>query len=601
MDEGFITAGTPAEVILRHKHCSGAWFPATVLKELKYGLFLIQYLSLKLSEVEGCLKEVVHTLDIRPTPPRNFEGKELGVTTPQISYHTSYVSDQELLFQDLGTKCSQGKVEQTQAQLLQARNTALNTDITDESHRRKRKIEYAAPGSNSQFPPPNKKLNKGESTLGSLSLIEETTGAMPTRTMPKLGSFSNLNSPTAKGDGVLFEKKKVDSQNLNNSFTCLSDRSIEHPTLLICKEKVKSDFGCDNSVTHRTVADTSFSSLSHIRIEPSDSSKTQLQYMQNNLPVHSSAHSITSLGGDEFIQQKEGIGEQTTINLETGGQYISEPTEKGNSPDNRLISSSMAVSLREEPVNVNQFQEPLYVDNCSASLEVDKNTDDESDRDAEDGEIEIAMQIDHNSDEQPLENENLPFAKSFFLWKEIESMEAFRSIRQKPHFRPLTSRPEYFREGEAFGLMMSFAGLVEKTREAQLNEPKTDFEIKLEALKDFELFGFHVQPVRARLEEFLRVKDSRVQLDENLKQVEGEIKSERNDEQSLKSKAVEIGEKLGELRESVTKIEKELKMVEMEEEAKSSSIASLQKRHNDIVKELQKTKVNFTSIAAAPW
>ncbi|KAF9592824.1 hypothetical protein IFM89_017443 [Coptis chinensis] len=195
----------------------------------------------------------------------------------------------ELLFQDLGTKCNQGKVEQAQAQLLQAHDTALNTDITSKSHRRKRKIKHTTPGCNSQFPPSNKKLNKGETTLGSLSLIEDTTGAMLTRTMPKSGSFFNLNCPTTKGDGVLFEKKKGDSQNLNNSFTCLSNRSIEHPTLIICKEKVRSDFGCDKSVTHITVA---------------DSSKTQLQYLQDNLPVHSSAHSITSLSRDASLSSK---------------------------------------------------------------------------------------------------------------------------------------------------------------------------------------------------------------------------------------------------------------------------------------------------------
>ncbi|KAF9613476.1 hypothetical protein IFM89_008323 [Coptis chinensis] len=106
---------------------------------------------------------------------------------------------------------------------------------------------------------------------------------MLTRAMPKSGSFFDLNNPTTKGDGVLFEKKKGNSQNLNNSFTCLSDWSIEHPTLIIYKEKVRSDFGCDKSVTHITVV---------------DSSKTQLQYLQDNLPVHSSAHNITSLSGD---------------------------------------------------------------------------------------------------------------------------------------------------------------------------------------------------------------------------------------------------------------------------------------------------------------
>ncbi|PIA60947.1 hypothetical protein AQUCO_00300458v1 [Aquilegia coerulea] len=72
-------AGTPVEVSIRDKQCPGAWFPATILKEIDSGLFLVGYQSLRLGDVEGCSKEIVDSLHIRPSPPDSLQRKGFNV------------------------------------------------------------------------------------------------------------------------------------------------------------------------------------------------------------------------------------------------------------------------------------------------------------------------------------------------------------------------------------------------------------------------------------------------------------------------------------------------------------------------------------------
>ncbi|KAF9605560.1 hypothetical protein IFM89_017579 [Coptis chinensis] len=463
--------------------------------------------------------------------------------------------------------------------------------------------------------------------------------------MPQSGIHFSSDTPNPAREDL--RRKEDTSHNLTDIITSPSNRCSGHPTLNFCQEKLRSHFDCDRSGAQTTVADSRFSSLSKIRGEPCDLSRSQLQHLQNNLTFHSSAHSINSMAGNGINHQKEEtvghskqnvsegsagvmsllevlrlgsterdtsketalVLEETLSNVEDvpplsvwiEGSHSPAMIGKRISPDNRLTSSSTAVTLREESVAGNQFEEPLYVDKCSMSLEVAKLTGDHCDMDVEDGGNEIVMELNHNSDKQTLNNENMPFTKSYPVWKDVESMEVFRSIRQKPHFRPLSSRSEYFHEGDAVGLMLNFANVVEKIRGAQLNDPKSALESKLEALKYFEDFGFNVQPIRARLEELLRVQDSQLQLAGISKQLEWQITEERNKEQSLNSQVDELNETLRELQESLNQISKERKMVEMEKQKKGSSIALLQQRLNDIKKDIQRTKLNFTCVAAAPW
>ncbi|KAF5182143.1 Light-dependent short hypocotyls protein [Thalictrum thalictroides] len=72
-------AKTPVEVSIRDKQCPGAWFPATVLKEIDSRLFLVGYQSLRLGDAEGCSKEIVDSLHIRPSPPDSLQRKEFNV------------------------------------------------------------------------------------------------------------------------------------------------------------------------------------------------------------------------------------------------------------------------------------------------------------------------------------------------------------------------------------------------------------------------------------------------------------------------------------------------------------------------------------------
>lgn len=52
-----------------------------------------------------------------------------------------------------------------------------------------------------------------------------------------------------------------------------------------------------------------------------------------------------------------------------------------------------------------------------------------------------------------------PFEKCSVAWKDIESMEVFREIPQKPHFLPLLDVKETVREGMAIGYMVTFSNV----------------------------------------------------------------------------------------------------------------------------------------------
>ncbi|KAF9604673.1 hypothetical protein IFM89_009109 [Coptis chinensis] len=532
--------GMQVEVSLPDKHCCGAWFPATVIKKTKNKVdvfFYYGWWSGVITEVLPCNKCTVQFQ--HQSNRRTFNQNELRC-------HIEWISEESVQqLRDIGMQCNQGDVRQAdQAHMCR-------TSLKYRYCCAKWKILHTTPTSKADLASPCKKFNKGEVTV---------------QTMPQSGIHFSSDTPNPAREDL--RRKEDTSHNLTDIITSPSNRCSGHPTLNFCQEKLRSHFDCDRSGAQTTVADSRFSSLSKIRGEPCDLSRSQLQHLQNNLTFHSSAHSINSVAGNGINHQKE----------ETVGhskQNVSEGSAGGISPDNRLTSSSTAVTLREESVAAINLKSPY-------------------------GGNEIVMELNHNSDEQTLNNENMPFTKSYPVWKDVESMEVFRSIRQKPHFRPLSSRSEYFREGDAVGLMLNFANVVEKIRGAQLNDPKSALESKLEALKYFEDFGFNVQPIRARLEELLRVQDSQLQLAGISKQLEWQITEERNKEQSLNSQVDELNETLRELQESLNQISKERKMVEMEKQKKGSSIALLQQRLNDIKKDIQRTKLNFTCVAAAP-
>ncbi|KAF9592818.1 hypothetical protein IFM89_017437 [Coptis chinensis] len=217
----------------------------------------------------------------------------------------------------------------------------------------------------------------------------------------------------------------------------LSDELTELPNLKLCQEKTRSDFDGDRSGNQKKVAD---SYPPTIKGEPCDWSRSiyQVNYPQNSLAAQSSAHSTEPLGAHVHPLYSNNIFLLLNSGVSTDNQHTSQ--------------LSMAIISTEEPTKGNEAQEAM----C---LKEDENTGDQCHDALENGDNEIVMAAllnDRNSNLNVLENESLPFIKSSPGWKDVESNEIFRSMPQKPHFRPLQKKPELLREGKALGLMACF-------------------------------------------------------------------------------------------------------------------------------------------------
>ncbi|KAF5190428.1 hypothetical protein FRX31_019991 [Thalictrum thalictroides] len=195
------------------------------------------------------------------------------------------------------------------------------------------------------------------------------------------------------------------------------------------------------------------------------------------------------------------------------------------------------------------------------------------------------MQLDDGS--LLLEKESLPFIKSSNLWGTFESLDVFRLVPQCPHFQPLEKENEVLREGTALGKMINFANLMESTCKAHLNEPRRAFENKLKALPDMEEHGFTVRPIQSRLEKMLSMKDSHSQLEDRSK--------------NAKRKLSDATHKLDEIDESISQLNMELQELLTKKETRDLEVAKLQKTRDSIKESMQKAKIDFERVIAAPW
>ncbi|KAF9592814.1 hypothetical protein IFM89_017433 [Coptis chinensis] len=401
---------------------------------------------------------------------------------------------------------------------------------------------------------------------------------MPTRTITESATFSDVETPTRNADGALLLQKKVVNQNLADLFTSQSNGLSNQPTLKFCQEEMRSDFDCDRFGDQTNVTDSSFSFLSTIRGETSDSSIPEALYLQENHAVLSLAHSMKSLGAIDIYQQNGSVGEPTPHILDSGCQskqiVYEEPELHISSREVTEFVQKMATSeetkiIMAQTLSNFEIVKPLsmYLGGSYPLAMIDNKASSKG-KATENGEREIAKQaflIDQNSDNEVLENDNLPFIKT-------------TSCR----------------------LDDKLCQIREKTSKLQIDEPKCVLENILEVLPHFEAC-FNVGPIRALLKELLRVKDTKLQLDEKLKQIGGDIIKAKDDEEAQKSEMDKLDQKLRELQEAINEKNKERQTIVEIKQTTSSIIAFLQKRLVEIEKEMQNTKLNFHSVVAAPW
>ncbi|KAI7750517.1 hypothetical protein M8C21_012365, partial [Ambrosia artemisiifolia] len=120
-----------------------------------------------------------------------------------------------------------------------------------------------------------------------------------------------------------------------------------------------------------------------------------------------------------------------------------------------------------------------------------------------------------------------PFIKRFPIWDTIELYS------QKPHFSPLKTRKEEFREGLAIGYMVTFWNLAQRLSDLQLNDPADELNNILETLCDLEIHGFDVGPIRTRLNDLLTLKSKVSQHEDTRKKVEKELQKCKHEKSQM--------------------------------------------------------------------
>ncbi|EEF30419.1 protein ALP1-like [Ricinus communis] len=194
-------------------------------------------------------------------------------------------------------------------------------------------------------------------------------------------------------------------------------------------------------------------------------------------------------------------------------------------------------------------------------------------------------------DTELVKSQEMPFHKSSFVWGDIESMEVFRLLPQKPHFSPLIEFEEASREGVAMRHMMTFAMLVEKTSKLRVDDPRNLFQSYLEILANLRLHGFDVKAVMDRLNMLLSMKDRYEQLKGPSKNGHVQL-IEHNYEMMKLEEGIDKTDKT--ISESG---EKQAMKVVTKDSGNNASKVDAEVISADILS----TKLQFESLAAAPW
>ncbi|KAF9617332.1 hypothetical protein IFM89_035313 [Coptis chinensis] len=336
------------------------------------------------------------------------------------------------------------------------------------------------------------------------------------------------------------------------------------------------------------------------RLSPSEEHPTLCPFLEN-----SDAQMVEKTGGPELE-----AGSKEMMVIQTECRLLLSPTEKDHptsfpchenpdvpivemNGDQQLISNLAITAV----ASTNSFEHPQLsnvVGNLFGSVEscADQYNNAKGYEVALNSSVDVtatthSSPLQHIGAVQPIACRSLPFLKSSLLWGTIESMEVFKILPQEPHFGPLEQYNEDSREGMAIGQMLIFASLMERTMALQLDEPRSSFENKLEVLTDIEECGFTVQPIRTRVEELLRIKDSYNEVDDNSKTVQRQV--------------VEEKVKFDKLQEHIKQLDMNLQVLTVDKESKSRSAADLQRTIDAIKESIQDAISEFNSLVASPW
>ncbi|KAJ4893020.1 Agenet domain-containing protein [Raphanus sativus] len=191
---------------------------------------------------------------------------------------------------------------------------------------------------------------------------------------------------------------------------------------------------------------------------------------------------------------------------------------------------------------------------------------------------------------------DLPFPKMLPYWKFCESSDGFKSVPQRPHFRPLLESIDDLdlRESAAVGMMVTFYDLLKEVKGLKLDVSASRLNYLRDAFARLDKNGFEVEAYQAVISKVLSLKDVRAKKEEEQKCFEDSIKEEESG--SLKLEELRL-----ELQGKISKLERQDAVAKMKKEAAEKKIAEMKAHVGMISREIEDVEVEFQKTISAPW
>ncbi|KAK3164526.1 hypothetical protein QOZ80_1AG0020490 [Eleusine coracana subsp. coracana] len=189
-------------------------------------------------------------------------------------------------------------------------------------------------------------------------------------------------------------------------------------------------------------------------------------------------------------------------------------------------------------------------------------------------------------------------AGSLLLMPEYK-MEVFKLLPQKNlHFHEVWNNyPRELREGQALGLMLSFANMAESIKNIRVEDDPQLYQEKMRSLLDLEDNGFEVGALKDRLDNLLCLRYHQI----DLKKMKAHL---NNEVLKLEISNTEVEQRLKFIRMYMMGLGEEppqFRELTMQKSVNSSNILKLQDELHQVEDSLMSVEADFNNAAAAPW
>jgi hypothetical protein len=323
--------------------------------------------------------------------------------------------------------------------------------------------------------------------------------------------------PSIKSCEVMRSDHQLQKDNIATMVQLDTIYAVPTDNLFLSSENCESDKKADTGVTD-----------CHGNEMQLSSNMSETQHASSDSPF--TATSFPGFKGDISIKQsstkKSGADEHGVPHQDRSSPMVEVSAECDQSTDKSALTlfSSADGSHSTETEHGNRLIEPKD-EGTPMSKYVPCRTWDSSQPSVQRS-LDVHRSILADKPTESLAVENLPFVKTSPMWEEIEAMEVFSRLPQRPNFCQFQQHAPEVREGMALGLMLSFACLAESIEQLNVQDENAVFEEKMKGLSSLEAHGFDVTHMQSHLETLLYKKNRRAELQNAIKMFEEKIAHE---------------------------------------------------------------------------